>query len=109
MKFNQSVTVTPYVSEDVYGKRTYGTPVTLSCLIDYTIKNIKDFDGNNFLTAAWIAFPTGTVIHYTDKITLPDGTHPYIGSISEIKNHRDGTTHYLEVYTGRVAPGQGML
>ncbi len=108
MKFNTSISVAPYVSEDVYGKRIYGTPVILPCNIDYTIKNIKDFRGNAFITASWLAFPPGTTIDYKDKITLPDGTHPYIGSISKIQNQRNGTIHYLEVYTGRVAPGQGV-
>jgi len=109
MTYTRSVTIAPCTSEDVYGKRSYGTAVTVPACIDYLIKNIKDFRGNEFITSGWLALPPGTAINYSSKITMPDGSNPYIGSIGDAFDEEAGEVLYLEVYVGRVSPGEGSL
>jgi hypothetical protein len=107
--FSRSVTIAPWVSTDVYGKDTYGTPVRSEANIDYIIKDIKDFRGNEFITSAWIALPPTTRIFWKDKVTLPDGSSPYIGSIGEGYDEESKQLSYREIYVGRVKPGEGIL
>jgi hypothetical protein len=109
MEFSRSVTIAPYISTNVYGAVTYGTPVTVEACVDYLIKNIKDFRGNEFITSSWIALPPNTSLNYHDKITLPDGSSQYIGSIGEGYDEEAREVVYIEVYTGRVKPGEGIL
>jgi hypothetical protein len=109
MDFPETVTIAPFVSSDVYGNITHGEGVTVPACIDYLIKNIKDFRGNEFITSAWVALPPATTIGYRDKLTLPDGSSPYIGSIGRAYDYESKTVVYIEVYTGRVKPGEGIL
>jgi hypothetical protein len=109
MEFSRSVTIAPYISTDVYGKETYGTPRTVEACVDYIIKNIKDFRGNEFITSSWIALPHDTSLSWRDKITLPNGATEYIGRIGEGFDEEAKETVYIEVYTGRVKPGEGIL
>ena len=107
--YTRSVVIEPCASEDVNGNRTYGTPVTVPAIIDYTTKNIKDFRGNEYISSAWVCVPPDTVIAYNSRVTLPNGMQPYVGSITEAFDEEAGEVLYLEIYTGRVAPGEGML
>lgn len=109
MNYTRSVTIAPCTAEDVYGTRTYGTAVTVPAVIDYLIKNIKDFRGNEFITSGWLALPPTTAVTYSSKITMPDGSTPYIGSIGDAFDEEAGEVLYKEVYVGRVSPGEGSL
>jgi hypothetical protein len=109
MNYTRSVTIAPCNSEDVYGKRTYGTGVVTPACIDYVQRNIKDFRGNEFITSGWIALPPSTTLAYNSKITMPDGSNPYIGSIGDAYDEEAGVVLYKEVYVGRVRPGEGTL
>ena len=111
MKFPDEVGYEPCTSIDEYGTCAFGEKVTLKCSIEYVEKNIKDLNDNEFMTSAWIAFhPTvGSVIKRYDRITLPDNSQQYIGSIAQRKNKRLKKITYIEVYVGRVAPGEGVM
>lgn len=109
LDFTRSVTIQRCVGEDRYGKRSYSEAEESPACISYLIKNIKDFRGNTFITSAWIALPVGTQIDIKTKITLPDGTSPFIGSYGDVYDEEARDDVYLEVYVGRVAPGEGSL
>lgn len=104
----QTVTITPFSAQDALGKRTYGTEVTVKCFINYIEKNIKDFDNNEFITSAVIRIPGVSTVTRQDKITLPNGESPYIGSISQKSNYRLNRTSYTEIWVGRIAPGEAV-
>jgi len=109
MDFPDTVQISKFSSEDVYGKRTYQTATTSKANVRSFIKNLKDFRGNELLSSAWVALPRGSSIAYNDKITLADGSTPYIGSIAERKSPVSHRIEYIEVYVGRAAPGEGSL
>jgi hypothetical protein len=109
MVYTRSVSIAACTAEDVYGNRTYGTAATVPACIDYVIRNIKDFRGNEFITSGWIALPPTTTVAYNSKITMPDGETPYIGSIAEAYDEEAGEVLYKEIYVGRVRPGEGSL
>jgi len=108
MKFVQSVTIEPLVSKDAYHNSTYGTSVSVKANIDYIIKNMIDSRGNEIITSAWVALPAGTAITYDSRITLPDGSKPYVGSICPAMNYRTKKVEYIEVYLGRLKPGESV-
>jgi hypothetical protein len=101
IEFTRSVTLTPCISKDSFGKVTYGTPFTVPACISYTIKNIIDMRGNTFITSAKIDIPYDTHIVSEDKITLPNGSTPYIGSISEAYDEEARKVLYKIVYVGK--------
>ena len=109
MNYTRSVTIAPFISEDLYGARTYGPPVVVPAILTYMVKDIKDFRGNTFISDAWIAVPPNTVVSEKSKITLPNGSSPFIGSISKIYDEEAEDYLYTEIYTGKVAPGEGSL
>lgn len=109
MNYTRSVTIAPYTGEDRYGARTYGDAVVVPAILTSMIKDIKDFRGNTFLSDAWIAVPPDTTVGERDRITLPDGSAPYIGSISKIYDEEAEEYLYTEIYIGKVAPGEGSL
>lgn len=109
MDFTRAVTITPCTGEDRYGKKTYGTPVTVPAIITSLDKNIKDFRGNTFLVSGWVAVPPDTAVSIKDQVTLPDGLASYIGSISKIFDEEARDYLYTEIYVGKVAPGEGSV
>lgn len=109
MNYTRSVVITPCTGEDRYGARTYGEPFTVPAITTYLEKNIKDFRGNVFITAAWVAIPPEYEVTYNSMVELPDGTTPYVGSVSDIFDEEAEEILYKEVYVGRIAPGEGSL
>jgi hypothetical protein len=109
MNWTRTVTITPYIGEDRYGARIYGEAATVPCILAWLVKNIKDFRGNTFISDAWIAIPPEYTIAERDQVTLPDGSTPFIGSISKIFDEEAEDYLYTEVYVGKVAPGEGSL
>src|SRR5665647_1421872 len=106
MKFSKSITLAPYVSKDAFHKNTYGTAVTVDANIFPIIKIYTDKSGSEVVSSAKLMLPKNTVIGYDDKITLPDNSTPYIGSIASESNQRTGECHYIEVYLSRLKPGE---
>jgi hypothetical protein len=105
MKYPQAIGLQKYSAIDAYHNITYGTSQNIPAFIDYTIKKVMDFTGAEIVTSAWIALPPNTSIDYRDKITLPDGSTPIIGSIAPICNYRTRQTQYIEVYVSKGRPG----
>jgi hypothetical protein len=109
LNFTRSVIIAPYTGEDKYGERTYGTAVVVPAILVWLVKDIKDFRGNTFIADAWVAIPPEYNVSERDKITLPNGASPYIGSISKVFDEEAEEYLYTEIYVGKVAPGEGSL
>lgn len=95
-----SVTYERYLSEDGYGTKTYGTPVTLRAIVDYVSVQVRTASGQLTVSRAVItlldvvaivAATSGAGIDNNDKFTLPDGD---TGPILDIRGFVDaGTGH----------------
>jgi hypothetical protein len=105
MNYTQSVTISPYLSENEYGDRTYGTPVTVPAILTWSILNIIDFQGHLFISNASVTIPIEYSVDEKDKITLPNGSSPDIGSISKIFDEEAEEYIYTKIYLGKSAPG----
>lgn len=105
-KGRQAITFESCTAQDALGERTYAAPVTVKCRVDYIEKNIKDYNNNEFITSARIIAPAGTSVKRSDRITLPNGDNPYIGSISPKENYRLGKVAYVEIWVGRIEAGE---
>ena len=99
MYFPATVTRYPYSSKNAHHAVTYGTPGTLSCKYSKVHEIIKDQNGEDVLTSAWLQFPKGTVINDDDKIVLPDGSTAPIVKNDVILNHMNREV-CVEVYLG---------
>jgi hypothetical protein len=109
LNFTRSVTIAPYTGEDRYGERTFGTARIVPAILVWMVKDIKDFRGNTFIADAWVAIPPEYTVGERDKVTLPNGSSPYIGSISKVYDEEAEEYLYTEIYVGKVAPGEGSL
>lgn len=69
------ITYEPFASVDGNGDETYGSPQTLTCVVDQTRKHKTTPSGRLDVVVATLTFPRGGLnIGPKDKITLPDGT-----------------------------------
>lgn len=83
---------------------SYGTASTLSCNYSKVEKIIQGKDNKQFLTCAWVQFPSGTTILKTDQITLPDNTTAPIASIYNVTDPV-GNAVCVEVWLGEEIKG----
>jgi hypothetical protein len=74
MFFPSTVTLNPYISEDSHHHYTYGTPTTPNCRYAKNNQTVKDSNGEDLPSIAWVQFPNGIQVKEKDQIVLPDGT-----------------------------------
>jgi hypothetical protein len=102
MFFPSTVTLYPYVSKDAHHKITYSTtPSYPSCKYAKKDQVVKDENGKDILTVAWLQFPIGTSISKNDKIVLPDGTTAPALPPRIIHYPHNGLETCIEVYLGK--------
>lgn len=69
------ITYEQFISADGNGDEDYEDPVTLTCVVDQTVKSKATSSGRIVATKAELTFPRGGLnIGPKDRITLPDGT-----------------------------------
>lgn len=105
---NQIVTIEPYISMDVNGKRTYGAAVSYSCREENVVRVIKNLQGENVVNTTCVFLPPFYIdasgnqqpvtVGYYDRITLTNGTKPVILKVNS-QPDIDGSTAYVEVDT----------
>ena len=94
----QSITVYPKTGYSSFGQSTYGSPITIQCLIQKEAVNTRDKEGNEVLSSTQIIVNGSESITAEDKIVLPDTRTPYIIMIKEITGF-DGNTFAKVIYT----------
>lgn len=95
----QSITLYPASGFNSNGQSTYSTSSTIPCLIQQQVMNTRDMMGNDAISTTQILIDGGVTITNKDKITLPDGTQPYIISIREMPCMSLGTSFAKIIYT----------
>lgn len=92
-----SITIEPYVSQNAYGKPTYGTPTTIACLIQSYGKMIRLDNGQEVVASTKIMTPHDTVVNTKSRLTLPDGSHPLILKVDGLVQSEYTIT--VDIYT----------
>ena len=100
MFYPSKVTWEKHISKNAHHQVTYETPQTPSCQYQELIQKVQDSNGEDVIATAWLLFPPSVAIDYNDRITLPDGTHQKIVSVTRIKNHM-GKDKNVEVYLSK--------
>lgn len=97
MEFFNTVTLEKFVSQDKYQKRTYGTPTTLKCRMFQADTKLISGENAEAVSVAQIFFPPNTDVSLKDRITLPDGSQPYIQCVNPNYSEVTHKVVYVEV------------
>lgn len=92
----ETLTVAPYLSQDAYGKPTYGPSVTYAAREEWKIRRIVDQTGQERISRARVFFDGDVTLTLRDQVTLTDGTTPPILLLYHVRD-LSGGTHHLEV------------
>lgn len=93
-----TVTHSPVLSRDAYGKITYGSATSYTARVVYKNKQVRSSTGE-LVMAEGIVWLAGVVsVSGDDKITLPDGSTPQIISVERYAD--DGGDRFTKLYFG---------
>lgn len=92
----ETLTVAPYLSQDAYGKPTYGPPVMYPAREEWKIRRIVDQTGQERISRARVFFDGNVPLTMRDHVTLTDGTAPPILLLYHVRDISGGI-HHLEV------------
>jgi hypothetical protein len=109
MNFPSTVFLEKKISTDASHLTTYETPVPYKCNLQQGFQVIKNTNGEATIISAWIAFPPGTEISVTDRITLPDGSQPSITSVASKINDFTHRVVYIEVFLSKSVPAGSVV
>lgn len=106
----ESIIVTPWIDEDVFGKPTFGTPRVLKGVVDRNRRDQRLADGRTVAVVAVVTFlaPFANVgvpkreepLDVRDKVQLQDGTKATILAIRGSMNPGTGERFFLQVTLG---------
>lgn len=68
------VTYYAFLSADGAGKRNYAAPVPLKAIVDQKQRVVRDKEGEQVVSLAYLAFLRPMTLNEFDKIVLPDGS-----------------------------------
>ena len=92
----ETVTVRHYVSQDAYGKPTYGSPQTYAVREEFGIRKVVDATGADRVSRTRLFFDNNVTLDLRDQITLSDGTTPPILEVKPV-HAANGPLHHYEV------------
>jgi hypothetical protein len=82
----ETVTQTPYLGQDAYGKPVYGPVVSRAARIDSTVKTVTNAQGQERLSTTLVIVNGDQPIEARDKLILSDGTAPAVQAIKAIRD-----------------------
>lgn len=95
----QSITIYPHTGFNSNGQSTYGSGSTVSGLMVQRVMNTRDSMGNDAISTTQILIDGSVAVTNKDKITLPDGTQPYIISVLDMPSMNNGLSFAKIIYT----------
>lgn len=87
--FNRTITLEPRNALGKGGAETYGTAVTYPARVERRSKIIRGKDGTDKVSTARVYVGPDVPALVTDRITLPDGTHPEIMEVRPVDGMND--------------------
>ena len=82
LRLLKSVSYYPFVSENDYGARSYGTVQSLDVVLEYKIRFLGRSDVTQQQSTHNITILQAMTVNKKDKFVLPDGTEPQIQDIN---------------------------
>ncbi len=96
--FVHTVTLEPFVSRDVYGKPTYGAPITVKAKIEKSEEQLLTPEGQSLVSSRKVFLASqDTSITPEWRLTLPAGfgpTQPQILQVRPVNDH-NGVNHIV--------------
>jgi hypothetical protein len=77
-----TVSITPYVGQDAYGKPTYGPAVVRPARVEYELTIVPTAQGQARTSTSVVMLNGDFVLTERDKLTLADGTSPAIQQVA---------------------------
>ena len=96
--FTEIITITPWVSEDDFGKPVYGTPCQIKAKIERQERATRTSQGITIRSRRLIyLFSTDTSFTTKDLLTLPVGYEPLEPKIIDVRivNDTNGVHHIV--------------
>jgi hypothetical protein len=97
------VTLAPWLEDDLRGKPEYGSPVSYKALVDKRSQMIRNDQGEQVESNAYIVFLQPITISKRDLLTLPDGTTGPILKIGGLIDPDTSAPYMAEVWLGGAA------
>ena len=96
----QTITVAAVSTKDAYGKRTWGSPTSITnCRVQSGNHKVVDSTGQEQVAVGRVYVPGVPSITLNDKITLPGGATPPILMVDQFSDER-GSHHTVIHYGG---------
>jgi hypothetical protein len=77
-----TVSITPYVGHDAYGKPVYGTAVLHPARVEYELAMVRTPQGQERTSTSVVVLNGDFVLTERDKLTLADGTSPTVQQVA---------------------------
>lgn len=99
---SQSITVTPWASQDGYGKATYGAAVSYRAQVVHAQKMVRRDDGQEVLATTQVILAGQPSISTKDRITLPAAFTPNQPPLLAVESFPDerGAGYATVLYLG---------
>lgn len=69
----QTITIEPWLSEDMYGNETYDTGITYKARVVGKAKMVRDQKGNEVVSTHTVYLLSNVVVDTRSRVTLPAG------------------------------------
>jgi hypothetical protein len=83
-----------YLSQDAYGKPTYGDPVPRSARVEGMVRVMTDAQGHERVSRARIFLDATPAIDVQDLLMLPDGTTGPLLNVTVVREPHGAINHY---------------
>lgn len=95
----ETITLAPASSRDGYGKRSFGSAVTISnCRVEGGAHKVTDENGQEIVASGLVYVPGSPVATPESFLTLPDGSTPRILVVDRLGDERG--SHHTVIHYG---------
>jgi len=89
-----------WLSQQITGEATYGSKVNRRAIVELRVEKVRNFEGQEVDSRAYVAFIGNVAINPKDEIVLADGTTGPILRVVGLEDADSGGTLTTEVWLG---------
>jgi hypothetical protein len=95
-----TITLAAVSSKDAYGKRTWGTPASITnCRVQNGSHKVLDLSGQETVAVGKVYVPGSPTLTLNTKLVLPDGSSPPILAVDRFADERG--SHHTCIHYGK--------